>query len=157
MKKLSTLIVSLVLCVTLVACGSEKEAKTEDSVGFGNPEILDVLSGSGDKIGERIAFSFNKAEFQSISYDDIKAFMDDKLEGYKEDGYNYCSIVFDDGTGICFSGCSPILAAYGTIDGDGMVTESKGFLEDKDTYFTIIDDAKTPLSDATEPNGINGI
>ena len=130
---------------------------TQADGGFDNPQIKNVLSGSGEKIGERIEYSFKKNDFQSLSYDEIKAFTDGTLSDYQKDGYNYCSIVFDDGTGICFAGCLPVLPMYGSIDGDGVITDTAGYIEDKETYFVLIDDGDKPLSENTEPNGINGI
>ena len=167
MKKIFYILTTLALCVTLCGCGGGETSvnnadntasvEEEKSVGFTDPETKDVLSGSGEKIGERVEYSFEKADFQTIPYDDIKTFLTDTLAEYHEKGFNYCTIVFNDGTGICFSGCMPEMATYGKIDSDGAITDTTGFIQDSETYYVIIGDTKQPITDKTETSGINGI
>ena len=44
----------------------------------------------------------------------------------KDSGYNWFSIICDDGTGICFAGSFTGLGTYGKINNEGSVTETIG-------------------------------
>ena len=47
----------------------------------------------------------------------------------KDSGYNYFTIKCDDGTGIVFDGSDVTVPVYGTLDGDGRVADTAGFIK----------------------------
>ena len=95
--------------------------------------VRDVRSGSGDKIGERAFIVADKEYTKMLSSDDLKLFCDEVVE---DSGYNWISIDFCDGTGICFPGSMSYFATYGTIDNEGCIDELKGniTLQEDGTY-----------------------
>lgn len=83
----------------------------------------DVMNGiKTEKIGEWGYITISKADAKAASMEDFLAFTDT----FDGKGFNWCSILFEDGTGICFPGGTRIAALYGTCDNEGCITEAFG-------------------------------
>lgn len=85
--------------------------------------VKDVKSGSGDVIGEYAYIRIMKKQFEEITEENYKEFAESVV---KDSGYNWVSILCDDGTGICFPGSMYYVADYGKQDADGSILESYG-------------------------------
>lgn len=85
--------------------------------------VKDVKSGSGEKIGEYAYIRITKAQLQSITEENYKEFVETVV---KDSGYNWVSIICDDGTGICFPGSMYYVGTYGKQDSDGSILEDYG-------------------------------
>lgn len=85
--------------------------------------VKDVKSGSGEKIGEYAYIRITKAQLQSITEENYKEFAETVV---KDSGYNWVSIICDDGTGICFPGSMYYVGTYGKQDSDGSILEDYG-------------------------------
>lgn len=83
----------------------------------------DVKSGSGEVIGQRAYIRITKAQLKEITEENYKEFAESVV---KESGYNWVSIICDDGTGICFPGSMYYVGDYGKLDDDGAIVESVG-------------------------------
>lgn len=84
----------------------------------------DVYNGTGtDIIGKRAYIIIPKDTLKQISEKDYANFLNTKV---KDSGYNWFSIICDDGTGICFAGSFTNLGTYGKINKDGSITEAIG-------------------------------
>ena len=95
--------------------------------------VRDVLSGSREKIGERAFIVADKEYTKLLSNDDFKLFCDEVVS---DSGYNWVSIDFQDGTGICFPGSMSYFATYGTMDNEGRIDELKGNITLQDGAYT---------------------
>lgn len=82
-----------------------------------NPPLVTkvVLSGSGANIGTCAYIQTSKSAFESITLDQYKEFINERVSTK----YNWVSIIFNDGTGILFSGSTPGIGQYGLVDNDG--------------------------------------
>lgn len=156
MKKLKVLICVATLSFSLSACGSTVNSPTAESqsvvesssestpesnseessiaseIVSSNPlmnaEVLtaDVMNGTNtEKIGTRAYVEISKTDLSSISDSDYSEFIDAAVSG---SGYNWFSIICDDGTGITFTGSSAEIADYGKVDTEGRVTEVIGYI-----------------------------
>lgn len=85
--------------------------------------VKDVKSGSGDVIGEYAYIRIMKKQLEGITEENYKEFAESVV---KDSGYNWVSILCDDGTGICFPGSMYYVADYGKQDADGSILESYG-------------------------------
>ena len=85
--------------------------------------VKDVKSGSGDVIGEYAYIRIMKKQLEEITEENYKEFAESVV---KDSGYNWVSILCDDGTGICFPGSMYYVADYGKQDADGSILESYG-------------------------------
>lgn len=84
----------------------------------------DVYNGAGTEIiGKRAYIIISKDTLKQISEKDYADFLSSKV---KDSGYNWFSIICDDGTGICFAGSFTGLGTYGKINNDGSITEAIG-------------------------------
>lgn len=87
-------------------------------------KTADVMNGSGtEKIGERAYIEIKKAELEQATQEDFKEFADTTV---KDSGYNWFSIVCEDGTGICFIGSMANAVEYGKMDEEGSLDEVLG-------------------------------
>lgn len=86
--------------------------------------VKDVLSGSGDVLGQYAYIRITADQLEEMTPDNLKEFADSVVDG---SGYNWVSIVTTSGTGICFSGSDISSAMYGKLDEDGSVLEASGF------------------------------
>ena len=97
-------------------------------------KTADVMNGFGtDVIGQRAYIDILKSELLKVTEDDYKEFVETVV---KDSGYNYVSIMCEDGTGIVFPGSLSLIATYGELDKDGSILESKGdiLLQEDGTY-----------------------
>lgn len=84
----------------------------------------DVYNGSNTQIiGQRAFITIPKEVLKQISEKGYTNFLNAKV---KDSGYNWFSIICDDGTGICFAGSFTGLGTYGKINNEGSVTEAIG-------------------------------
>lgn len=89
-------------------------------------KTADVKSGSGDVIGQRAYVSIIKSKLQEATADNFAEFAETVV---KDSGYNWFTIKCDDGTGIVFDGSDVTLPVYGTLDDDGRVADTVGFIK----------------------------
>lgn len=99
-------------------------------------ETARVMSGSGTlSLGEYAFFRMNKDDMRNISMEQFKEFVDTRVNN---SGYNWCSIIFTDGTGIVWEGSIPEYASYGKLStDDNHIIEYYGDITwdyDKETY-----------------------
>ena len=84
----------------------------------------DVMNGiKTDKIGTWAYIEIDKATAKASSQEDYSEFAKSKVSG---SGYNWFSIIFEDGTGITFTGCYTYLSTYGTQDDEGCIVDAMG-------------------------------
>ena len=88
-------------------------------------KTADVKSGSGDVIGQRAFVSVLKSQLAELTAENFAEFAETVV---KDSGYNYFTIKCDDGTGIVFDGSDVTIPVYGTLDDDGRVTDTAGFI-----------------------------
>lgn len=83
-----------------------------------------VWNGSGTEIiGYRGYIEITKAELKSITVDDYKLFCETVVD---DSGYNWITIICDDGTGVQFTSSLYRWASYGTIDDEGIIITELG-------------------------------
>ena len=86
--------------------------------------VKDVKNGTGDSvIGQRAYIRITKDQLSQITADNFSEFANERV---KDSGYNWVSIICDDGNGICFPGSMIHVADYGKLDDDGSILESFG-------------------------------
>lgn len=156
MKKLIVLSMVTMLSISSVACGNTAEKNTDhtnsvqekiietdetknnvvasDEVVESTGNILldaelnvaDVMNGlNTEKIGEYAYISVKKSEALELSMEEYDAFC---INVVKDSGYNWVTIIFDDGTGLQFQGSLYTVATYGTLDNDDCIEESIGMV-----------------------------
>lgn len=82
---------------------------------------------SGDKskvLGSYGYISISKEVLKSITEEEFVEFAQEKVDN--NPWYNWVSIICEDGTGICFSGCDIYYPSYGKLDTDGAITDGYG-------------------------------
>ncbi|GFI25244.1 hypothetical protein IMSAGC012_00351 [Lachnospiraceae bacterium] len=92
------------------------------------------MNGSGtEKIGERAYIEIGKEDLQNVTQEDFKEFADTVV---KDSGYNYFTVICDDGTGVFFGGSGIIIVSYGKLNDEGMLEETVGdiLLQDNGEY-----------------------
>ena len=97
-------------------------------------KTAEVMNGSGtEKIGERAYIEISKEDLQNITQEDFKEFADTVV---KDSGYNYFTVICDDGTGVFFGGSGIIIVSYGKLNDEGMLEETVGdiLLQDNGEY-----------------------
>ena len=91
-----------------------------------DPIVTDLKSGNGDVVGQRAHIRIMKSQLEEVTEENFREFAESVV---KDSGYNWVSIICDDGTGICFTGSNTIHADYGTIDNDGTVPAPVGSID----------------------------
>ena len=86
----------------------------------------DVKSGSGDVIGQRAYISVLKSQLSDLTAENFAEFAETAV---KDSRYNYFTIKCDDGTGIVFDGSDVTVPIYGTLDDDGRIADTAGFIK----------------------------
>ena len=86
-------------------------------------QVADVNSGSGKKIGEYAYINVDLETMDTVTMDQYDQFCNEVV---KDSGYNWITIDFGDGSGLCFQGGNQTAATYGTLDGEKCITEQKG-------------------------------
>lgn len=114
---------------------SESESKTKhdqlsDSADsrLKNASVFtaDVYNGSStEAIGQRAYIILTKSDLQEITAEGYSQFVSSVV---KDSGYNWFSIICDDGTGINFAGSSSAFATYGKLDNEGGIIEPIGYI-----------------------------
>lgn len=104
---------------------SDMNAKTNIPAVTGN-----ILIDAGEKTkrvgaGMMAYIEITKEELRNVSQEDFKAFAETKVKGC---GYNWISVMCEDGTGIQFTGGTYTIAIYGDIDCDGCVESPAGYI-----------------------------
>lgn len=115
--------------------------------------IADVMNGAKtDKIGEWACITVKKADAQKVSMDEFVSFVNERV---KDSGYNWWTIVFEDGTGIQFAGSTTLGATYGTLDNEGCIIKSVGtvFLKDGKYEYAPDEDTQQVNEPVTETGG----
>ena len=107
-------------------------------------------------IGKWASIVIAKDEIKSLSQEEFVDFIDSEVEN---SGYNWFTIIFEDGTGIQFSGSSKQIGTYGELDTDGCITKSIGniLLKSDNTYeYSEIEEApeSTELLSSAEETSI---
>ena len=93
----------------------------------------DVYNGSNTQIiGQRAFITIPKEVLKQISEKGYVNFLNAKV---KDSGYNWFSIICDDGTGICFAGSFTGLGTYGKINNEGSVTETIGNISETENGY----------------------
>lgn len=106
----------------------------------------DVKNGSGTEvIGKWASITVSKKELKEYTQEDFMDFINSQVDG---SGYNWFTIIFEDGTGLQFNGSIKQIGTYGTIDSEGCITERIGniVLKSDDTY-----EYSAAESDISEP------
>jgi hypothetical protein len=89
-------------------------------------KIDDVMTGDGKKkIGEYGYVEITKEQLESITMEEYDEFCNERVDG---SGYNWVTIVCDDGTGICFAGATIDGATYCKLDYEMAIEESYGVI-----------------------------
>ena len=119
------------------AATSDSDTPSSDSVSTtdnGNDQRLlnailmcaDVTNGNGtDVLGQRAYIVIPKEVLSQISENGYANFLENKI---KNSGYNWFSIICDNGTGIVFSNSFTGLGTYGELDDEGCVTTPLGYI-----------------------------
>lgn len=97
-------------------------------------KVADVKNGFGtDVIGQRAYIDILKSQLVTVSADDYKEFVETVV---KDSGYNWFSIMCEDGTGITFPGSMYFVGEYGKQDKDGSISEKYGTIsiQEDETY-----------------------
>jgi hypothetical protein len=89
-------------------------------------KIDDVMTGDGKKkIGEYGYVEITKKQLESITMEEYDEFCNERVDG---SGYNWVTIVCDDGTGICFACATIEGATYCKLDYEMAIEESYGVI-----------------------------
>ena len=100
--------------------------------------VDDVLSGSGDLLGQYAYIRITSKQLDEITAEDIKEFADTVVD---QSGYNWVSIITSSDTGICFTGSDITMAMYGKLDEDGSILDASGYwVRDKDGNYSFVDE-----------------
>lgn len=154
LKKALCLFLSLFLVVFLPACSSDSgnapppevsstaETPPDPIPESDNPLLRsgfftgDVLSGSGKNIGTYGYTSIEKSILPDVGSEKFVEYLSEFADTKVQDSdYNWISIIFDDGTGVCFAGSQTIFAEYGNVDDEGCITELLGtYIKDISGY-----------------------
>lgn len=160
-KKLCIIFVSLIcICMTGCSAFSAPDAVILQSERY--PQYSEYLKGNDGTTyntqgGTYIAFTLTKEELASIPYEDMQVFFRNLRYIYARK-YIYCTLVFGDGTGICFEGCDPRKGMYGDLDNETWHTSDiKGYVSDSGSYLYLADEDGNPLTGGQSTYGINGI
>lgn len=113
---------------SVTSSSSSESVKTDDEPTSANPLMeasLNVQTPTADpSLAKGIKYAYitvTKSELISATQEQFAEFVSARIDG---SGYNWVSIVCEDGTGICFTGSSKDYASYGPVDALGRVTTS---------------------------------
>ena len=89
-------------------------------------QVADVMTGDGsEKIGEYAYITITKDQAQALTEDEFIAFLNERVNGC---GYNWFTVVLDDGTGVAYSGGSTLAGTYGQLAADKTVEKELGYI-----------------------------
>lgn len=87
-------------------------------------EVQDVNNGvRTEKIGEWACIHMKKADAKAASEEDFSKFAETRVQG---SDYKWWSIIFEDGTGIQFTGSHTYVSTYGQLDDEGCISQAMG-------------------------------
>lgn len=114
-------------------------------------EVNDVMNGlRTEKIGEWACIHMKKADAKAASEEEFAQFAAKNVSG---NGYNWWSVIFEDGTGICFTGSYTYVSTYGKLDEEGCIVEALGDIslnsDTSHTSYTQRAEKTTPTPTAT--------
>lgn len=148
MKRGILVFVILVLSIGIVGCGDETPScakdlppvTTEPAPVIDNPllaaEFVDdlVVNGSGTgALGYRGYIRISKEILKEVTVEEYYEFCKEHVKDSVK--YLWVSIICDDGTGIQFEGTQYVIATYGKIDYEGVITEDVGYIRQKGNDF----------------------
>ena len=125
----------LALSLCMVGCGSggnasdNQQQHQQQQIESTNPLLSfdvaynDSLSGSGAVIGTYVIVDGDKAAFEAATEDEFGEFVEAVVAKAAEDGSDYVTVDFGNGTGLQFTGASSTMVTYGKIDDDGMLSK----------------------------------
>ena len=113
-------------------------------------QAADVMNGfRTEKLGQWACIHMEKAEAKAAGEDAFSEFAKTNVQG---SGYNWWSVIFEDGTGICFTGSHTYVSTYGRLDDEGCITEALGDISlDTKTSRTIYTPRKEKPSPTPSP------
>ena len=124
MEAVIFLSIIIALFSILVSCFAIRRVKKQ--IAEITDALIDVTNGNGtDAIGQRAYIVIPKEVLSQISENGYATFLENKI---KNSGYNWFSIICDDGTGIVFSNSFTGLGTYGELDDEGCVTTPLGYI-----------------------------
>lgn len=140
MKKLFCLFCAFFLAISLPACSGDNKdspapevsssvAPKESENPFLQAEFLTdtVYSGSGKAIGTYGYITMKKSTLPDFYTEEFSAYFTEFANTkVRDSGLNWVSIIFDDGTGFCFTGSNTAIADYGNVDNEGCITAQLG-------------------------------
>lgn len=91
-----------------------------------NAQVVTAPVKSGDNsktLGTYAYISISKAILKAVTLEQFTEFAQTVVDN---SGYNWFSIICEDGTGICFSGSDIYYPSYGKLDTDGAITDGYG-------------------------------
>lgn len=91
-----------------------------------NAQVVTAPVKSGDNsktLGTYAYISISKDILKSVTLEQFTEFAQTVVDN---SGYNWFSIICEDGTGICFSGSDIYYPSYGKLDTDGAITDGYG-------------------------------
>lgn len=87
-------------------------------------QVGDVMNGTKtEKIGEWAEIRISKEVLKKVTQEQYAEFCESVV---KDSGYNWFTIICEDGTGIQFAGSVHTVATYGNLDNEGCITETIG-------------------------------
>lgn len=173
MKRHKKLWIALgVVIVLMIACAAggddgssqsdtsaEEEGETMgNQILNSNVSEIPIMNGSQtEQIGTAGTIVTSKDALNTFSYAEIKSAGEEISQMLTDKGYNYFLITFGDDTGILINLDSGFdLASYGLIEDDSL-SKTYSTVRDEGTYFTLVGDDGQPITDTTDPTGINGL
>ena len=131
---LFVLFILYVILSNILGNSQKNESQSNNPFMNAKTEIVEMDNGFDWK-GTRAYIVIDKKMAQNATEEEFGYFIKTCIDGKK---YNWFTVDFGDGTGICFIGGIWYNAQYGTIDSDGTVIDPHG-------YFTVIDEDKFTL------------
>lgn len=113
---------------------SKEKDKTGNKLLDAKIDIEPSYSGSGEVIGNWGKYSLAKEELKSLTQEQFKEFMNQRVMGTLIGVVDYANIVFDDGTVLHFTPGTEIVD-YGEGDEDGSLVNTKGFVVLRDGQY----------------------
>lgn len=102
------------------------ESASDSSNPLLNAQVVTAPVKSGDNsktLGTYAYISISKDILKSVTLEQFTEFAQTVVDN---SGYNWFSIICEDGTGICFSGSDIYYPSYGKLDTDGAITDGYG-------------------------------
>lgn len=102
------------------------ESASDSSNPLLNAQVVTAPAKSGDNsktLGTYAYISISKAILKAVTLEQFTEFAQTVVDN---SGYNWFSIICEDGTGICFSGSDIYYPSYGKLDTDGAITDGYG-------------------------------